>query len=211
MIVTVKINEREMLTGILGAIRTRMNAALHNAAVDIRREILFLIDQLMTNSAEYQSLLSGALRDEFAIKDPNSPLRDIVKSIQNGLEVSVVPVAISGDTLRGGIVIKMVRADFSDVLSVSGITYKTKSVEVEWLKWLLTYGDRIILANTSISYNPSASRPKGVAAIDSGFGFRVPPQFSGTLADNWITRTFNVSVIQSKITEIIRRSLERRL
>jgi len=79
---------------------------------------------------------------------------------------------------------------FFNLLSLSsGVAATEKGANLRWLEWLLKEGDRIVVIG--YRYQPSEDGRAGGGTMLSGSGFRVPPQFSGTVEDNFITRAFS--------------------
>lgn len=211
--VRLKTDAREITTGILKAVRSQLNTVLHQTANNIRLDILKLIDKLVEGSPEYQSLINGELSQQLGLNDIDARLKDIVGALKNSVGVSVVPVSYTGDKLRGGVNIHLIKSDFEDVLGLSAASYQTGTTNIPWLEWLLTQGDRIILANYPVSYQADelSRMNRGTVPVttvlEKGGGWRIPPQFSGTLENNWLTRTFNVGLVKTAIDQIVERRL----
>lgn len=212
---SVTIDPKQLSHGIITATRSAINAGLHNAAIDIRKQLLTTVDFLLADNPTYHSLASGLLKAEFGLKDPVRRIKDIAAAIKNSLEVSVVPVSTFGNQLRGGLRIVMLKSDLQDILSLEAASYQSTSFEVPWLEWLLTQGDRIIVAGYNINYNVSpadrAASRSGVAIMEKGGGWRVPPEFAGTLESNWITKAFDGPKVETLISLVVEKHLKRRL
>ena len=77
----------------------------------------------------------------------------------------------------------------------------------------MTEGDRIIIVGYHIKYDISSAQKQnsqsGSAIMVKGGNWRVPPNFSGTLEDNWITRTFDVEKIKGLLNNIVEKNLIR--
>ncbi len=215
MYISLKTDENQITLGIKNVLRSSINSALHLAAMDVRQGLMSMIDGLFTSSPEYQSLLGGDLQAEFGLADASAALDSIKNALQASVNVSVVPVATIGTTLRGGLNINMIRSTFEDLLSLPEASYQGNNFEVPWLDWLLMQGDRIIVAGYHITYNLSDAQQRnsmsGVAIMEKGGGWRVPPRFAGTPENNWITRTFAVEKIQKYIDNLVQQSIFRRL
>ena len=78
---------------------------------------------------------------------------------------------------------------------------------MHWLDWLLKRGDSIIVVN--YQYNPQTGigRSKLGNMVDGG-SFRIPPQFSGTIDDNFITRSFSGPTQEQQLTKLFKDILE---
>jgi hypothetical protein len=97
-----------------------------------------------------------------------------------------------------GISVYIQPSSFQNILSLgSGHVVYAKG-DLHWLDWLIRMGDTIIVAD--YDYNPNTGRGRsGLGNMKKGGSFRVPPEFSGTLENNFITR----ALIGSEQEEII--------
>jgi hypothetical protein len=202
-------------TAIVVASRGVLNSRLSLVANGVRRDLSQMIETMLKNTGTYESLVNGQLKAEFGLKRPVTNLSNILKVLRDSINVRSVPLQRATNGLRGGLVIDMVKADFSEILSLADASYQRKDWEVPWLKWLLTEGDRIIISTYHISYNLTPAERKrsfsGVALMEKGGGWRVPPQFAGTIDDNWITRAFNNKQTQDYIHSVVEDNLRRNL
>lgn len=213
--IKISVAKQEIISGIQNVMRSRINSAVHVAAGNIRRDLLQLIEGLFKGSPTYQSLISGQLKDELQVPDIDQRLEQILNTLKASLDVSVIPVASVAGSFRGGLNINLIRSGFQDILRLAAASYDRPGFAVPWLEWLLMQGDRVILMNynfqvstnqvskgTPISSPAYAANAVGVAALDKGGTWRVPAGFAGDLSDNWITRAFNVGLVQKEIGNI---------
>ena len=203
---SLKVNSQQFNNGLVNTLRTKLNSVIHLAAIDIKRDLQLLIQNLLTASPEYQSILNGLLKTEFDLKDSQAVLSEILTTLQRSILVTTEPVRFDGVSLKSYINIAMIKSDFVDLLSLSGTSYESKNGQVKWLEWLLTRGDSIILLNASFNYNLNNKS----ASLTSQTGWRVPPEFAGTVTSNWITRTFDPVKIEKLVSDIIAKALQRR-
>mgnify|MGYP003646261604 FL=1 len=82
---------------------------------------------------------------------------------------------------------------------------------LEWLKWLLLEGDRVIVANYRFEpSNKGTSRTgEGIMIKTRGGGWNVPPQFAGVDNDNFATRA--LEGIQDTIDYFVRQEITKGL
>lgn len=155
------------------------------------RDIPDILISSIQSQPEYSALLGGTLQGEFGIPDPQARLNEIMSTIRSGQVVKKIPVKISANGIKAGIKLQMVKSDFSDLLSLGSASFDTeKGTKLEWLRWLLTEGDTIIISDYQFvlgSY-PTSRTGFGVMRQFGGSGWRVPPEFAGTVQNNWITR-----------------------
>jgi hypothetical protein len=211
----ITINPKEPIevieTKILRSFQSKLNSATHRAAPAIRERIRDACGQFLKGSNEYQSILKGELLAELGIPDVAHRLEGIVDAIKNGVEVSAVPVQIRGRKLYGGLVLKMIRRDFEDLLQLAEAKYisQPSREEIPWLKWLIVEGDAVIILNYHVLYDLSPEQRlrsrTGMAVMrpQAGASWRVPPEYSGTLDDNWITRAFDGAEVEKAFGRII--------
>lgn len=204
---TISVDENQIKQDMLLAIGAHLDRAMRGAASILPFLIKPLIFISIENTPEYQSLLSGRLLADFGIQNPDVVLTAIKDAVYSGLEVLYDRVTTSGDTIVGGLTIQFLRSDFSDVLP----TERLAGTPIPWLQWLLTAGDSIVISNYTVSYdtNGANSRTGQAFMIQSDVGYRVPPEFSGTSTNNWLTRAFDN--IDDELTRIVQFEIERRL
>lgn len=202
---------------ILNAFRLKLNSVLKRAAPSIKRRIGDVCEQLIQRTGEYNSLLSGDLLGELGVPDIGRRLDEILDTIKNSCDVQFTPLMQVGGVLNGGLTIGMVRSDFLDILGLPEAAYVTsRGTDIPWLNWILTQGDRIIIMgyDVKIPLTTAAEKSKsrtGLALMTPGTGWRVPPAFSGTLSDNFITRAFIGSNVESLLLTIVEQEIVNRL
>lgn len=203
---------------VLFAMRDELNRVITKAVPNIQTAIQNRSRVFFETSKEARALIHGPLNAHFGIPKGEEAYRvgAIIQTVINNIEVTSKKVSVLGYRLGGGITVGAIVADFSDVLNHPEATITTDKGEVlPWLHWLLLEGDRIIIADYNIRFgnyssNKFNSRSEQAIMYKSGTGmWRVPPQYSGTANNNWLTRAiFDVSaayvdmvgqVIQEKI------------
>jgi hypothetical protein len=95
---------------------------------------------------------------------------------------------------------------------MEGSILTEKGEVLEWLRWLLTFGDRIIISEYQIHLISGKGRSgRGIMVADDASAWRVPPRFSGTIRNNWLTRAFkeNSQSFFLIIENIIKQELQR--
>jgi hypothetical protein len=165
-----------------------------------------IIANAIMGEPEYQSLLGGRLYGEFGIPEASQKVHSLILHWMNEFTVQVYSWRAIGPRIVGGFTVNAVRADFSKVLGMPEAQQMTEKGQVlPWLDWLLTEGDKIIIKDHYYARNalfePYSRTGRGIMiSEDSGFqhsgwkkglvsgGWRVPPEFSGTINNNWITR-----------------------
>lgn len=131
-------------------------------------------------------------------KGSNDIANTIVSSIVNSINIKFVPYT---KNLKGGLELNFQPANFSNLLSLPEGHTKIENGDLHWLDWLLKRGDQIIIVN--YQYNPSTGLGRsGLGNMIAGGSFRIPPQFSGTEDNNFITRALVGPNQEQQITKL---------
>ena len=167
-----------------------------------------LISNIQAQS-EYTSIMSGSLKGEFGIPDPQQRLSEILSTISNGSIVTKKPTSVINGKISGGIKLQMIKSDFSDLISLGAASVTTeKGTKLNWLQWLLLEGDTVIISDYAFVPGPSPASRTGLGVMKqfNGAFWRVPPEFAGSIKNNWITRAIDSasSDINSTIQQIIK-------
>jgi len=157
---------------------------------------------------EIQSLSSSSpesLAGQLGI--PQSLVGGIISSIENAVVNSISIRFIQySKNLKGGLEIYFQPSDFFNLLSLPAGHVIYKGGDLHWLDWLLKRGDNVIVAN--YQYNPKTGLGRsGLGNMVLGGSFRIPPQFSGTDSNNFITRALIGTDQENTISRIIQRAL----
>jgi hypothetical protein len=171
---------------------------------DIKEEIPNLIKQ----QPEIKSLLNESRNTLFSIfglpyGTSNSTVDAIVDSISNSILYNIEYI---DKNLNGGLTIHFQPKNLQNLLNLPAGHVIDGDTDLHWLKWLLTLGDTIIVANYQYTAQSGLGRSKN-GIMTTGNSFRVPPQYSGTLNDNFITRMFATE----KVRYIIKSNIEKGL
>lgn len=201
-------NDTRIESLILSAIADTLNVGLRKGTIKIEKQIRDLVRRAIQSSPEYQSLAHGQLQGEFGIVDSQARLDIILKIWINSITVSVNPVKRSGGQLKGGIRLEMISGDYQDVINIpEAYVITEKGTRLNWLEWLLLFGDRSIIRDYTIGIDQERSRT-GVNIMVKAKNKRwaVPPQFSGTINKNFVTRTLDP--LDAQITKIVEDGIE---
>ena len=174
----------------------------------ISQSVKSLIPSWILSQPEIQSLLSSdisSLAGQFGVPgNQQSIVNSIVQSVVNSTEVKFIRYA---STLRGGLELGFQPSNFANLLSLPQGHTIYSGGDLHWLDWLLKRGDSIIVTN--FQYNPKTGLGRsGLGNMVGGGSFRVPPQFSGTDSDNFITRAFIGDTQEKQIASILQKILQ---
>jgi len=159
---------------------------LRNASRRIERRVRNIVASSLATSPELMSLSGGTLKYNFGLtQDPSD---EIINAIIGSIRVSVKKITSTAKKFSGGVTIQIQPSSFSNLLSLSVAQQEIIGGSLPWLSWLLTAGDSVIIADFGVEYKSGAGRSGG-AKMSSDFApFRVDPQYSGTIDNNFITR-----------------------
>ena len=210
MTITLKLLESvdQIENNILSAIATQFNSSMKSSRSKILDNIKLLIPSWISNQPEMQSLLSGgtsSLVGQFGITiSPASIVNAIASSIVSSTTISIVPY--NKKLKGGGIEVNIQPDNFSNLLSLPQGHSIYRNGDLHWLDWLLNRGDEIIVVG--YEYNPQTGLGRSrLGNMKEGGSFRVPPEFSGTDENNFITRALIGSEQEKAIVKIFEKIL----
>ena len=152
-----------------------------------------IITSALSSSPEIQSMSGGLLQADFGLT--SNPGQSIVSSIVSTLALKTEKVSTNGKIITGGFTVVMQPQDYSNLFSLPVATQIIEGGSLPWLKWLLTLGDTIIIANFGVEYGPYG-RTGRARMTEESRPFKVNSAFSGTVDDNFITRAIQRSKSQ---------------
>lgn len=171
----------------------------------------------LKNTPTYESLINGELSKHFGIRvgTGKDKLDAILQTIADNIYVKndVIHSRFTSNRYRGGLSVRVLKDDFEDILSLPEAQIITeKGTILPYMDWLLIRGNAIIISEYEISFESGKGRSGGAIMIDSNAGvWRVPPQYAGTINDNWLTRSIVGAGSQyiQLINAIIKQEIER--
>ena len=198
----------KITTDINLSIAQYLNDKIRKNKLSTINKIKSYIPAWINSQPEIISLQSQTTNTLFALfglrsGSTNSIVDDIINSVVNSLSFSFIPI---DNQLNGGITIELQPADFQNLLSLQSGHVVYSQGDLHWLNWLLTMGNSVIIANYNYSPQSGAGRSRQ-GIMKFGGSFRVPPQYSGTDTDNFITRALTGSAQEDQITQIINTEL----
>ena len=189
-----KLDKNEFDRGVLSEISKVLNHELKPRQEILRQRFSAELRKAIESSPEVEALLNGKLRFEFGFVagEEESYVNPMVDFASSRLTVKLHPINfLTGNTKLAFDVIYY-DFDIESLLSVQNASYKSKGGPVDWLAWLTLNGDNIVVDTHSIvyGYNQKYAYSRSNLAImrKSGKGYRVPPEYSGTEDDNFLTR-----------------------
>jgi hypothetical protein len=206
--VTLIDSESSIRNSILEAMKNQLNKALNTTAASIKSDLAPIIKNSLETEPEFNSLMSGQLRQEFGIQNTSS-VTNIIDIMVNSIVVNIKPVKISNRGLSGGLEIQLIGPGYGGALldSSAQVIDNERGYSLPWLEWLLLKGNQILIRQYEVKIGPTPKSRSGDAImIPSNQNWRVPPEFAGTERDNWVIRALNK--VDNKITNIIQSKFE---
>ena len=189
------------LTDTVKAVRSKVNKLIARRinSVLLRRQAKAVrllkqsIRRWIEQQPEVQSLLSqgeqGSLNAKFGLPPgtPEITIESIIDILENAVDVNIKKV---DQNLIGGLDIIIRGSAITSILGISSGSIRSEiGTPLNWLEWLLTRGDQVIIVG--YRYIPREDGRSGGGVMRRGKSFRVTPvEYSGVEGDNFITRAF---------------------
>jgi hypothetical protein len=189
------------------------NQLIRRSVSDLHIQVKALTRRLMKSSRFFTELLKGNLPGHFSIApdDVDDTVDAIIDEIVNSIDVKYTRLTVSGGTIKGGLEVGIGRDGFASVLNLpEAATISDKGVAIEWLEWVLTKGDQIIVSQHEIVFTPGEGISEmAIMVPNNAASWRVPPEFSGTAQDNVITREIikNVDAYSRLISRLVKKKM----
>ena len=195
---------RKILSAFVYELKKRNSTAKIRLVLD--RGVKDIITNAVCAAPEYASLVTGRLKGEFGIPNAATKVQSLLMQWISEIHIQIFPWRVVGHRIVGGFTVNAIKGDFTKVTSLPEAHQITEKGEfLPWLKWLLLDGDQIIIndyfyARASKFERFSRTNRGIMISRESGFvhsgwttglrsgGWRVPPAYSGTVQNNWITR-----------------------
>jgi hypothetical protein len=196
--------DREVIKEIVKKIKQQAERIRSTVTLELQR----YVREALVSAPEYQSILQGKLRAELGIPNPDVRIMTIVDTWVNNIKVKVE----AGSSPFLTVDIGMIQEDYGDVLSLPGAAYEYESYRgggvIPWLEWLLLEGDRRIVNRYEFTSNVTRNSRTGMGIMISKRrgSWQVPPEYSGTSADNFALRA--LSGVETAIDQIIEKAIK---
>lgn len=178
---------------------------------DIRRGVLYNIQSKLLRAVPFlEKILPVEIHDRIANCDVIRALHEGPLRYDLGLtadEVNVITTKIPEVISKNVVVrvttdgknsvnlsVEMIRDGLQELLALPEASFiqtfsSNKETTIPWLEWLLTKGDSIVVAGYCVWYTPGNPNSRSGGAVMGKKGsFRIPPQYSGTPENNFISR-----------------------
>lgn len=191
--ITAKLKDTaNFLKDVLKGFTELINKDLAKRKRTIEQDIRAIVLKEVYDSPELSALRNGKLSFDLGLPESEDPSPLIARAVADTVSVSKPNFRVNGRNIVGNYRIEIQPQDFSNLLSQSfGSVITEKGQELPWLAWLLVEGDSIIVANWQVQYG-NFGRSGGAQMIPGG-AFTVDARFSGTIDDNFVTRSLRRS------------------
>lgn len=191
----------EVVKRINTALAKEINQRIKKAVPVVKQRIMPIITTALATSPEISSIRNGILRLEFGLED--DPSSALVSAITQTL--SVQPL-FAQKNRGGGFKIVMQPVGYENLLGRGFAEQEVRDGSIPWLKWLLTAGDSVIIADFGVEFGTFPNSRTGGATMDAKFApYKVNSAFSGTANNNFITRS--IARVRPEIEAILRRAV----
>jgi hypothetical protein len=180
--------EKDIQAALIGDLNVYLNKNKNVAVGKLKQASKsWVLSQLEMQSLQ-DSSIPYSLNSLFGI--PKGTEADVVDRVADAVANSIqVKFSKIDKNFKGGLTFSIQPSDFQNLLGLSeGHVTTEKGTDLHWLSWLLTEGDSVIVAG--YQYDASGSGRSGVGSMAAGSSFRVPPAYSGTTSNNFVTRAF---------------------
>lgn len=183
---------RDFTSVIDRAVEEALREILGKIIARVRNDIPPEIERRIVGAPEYIALLSGRFRGEIGVVNPAPVIRAMVGILQKEMEIEIEPVKVRAGSVKGGFRVSVVRANLAPLFNLPGAIFRSENgYDVPWLEWLLTAGDRIVIADYHFSPIPSERSRTGEGLMNKGGSWHVPSAYAGTTEDNWLIRALS--------------------
>jgi hypothetical protein len=186
----IKLDEQQFSLAATLEIKTILDRTISQLIRLIRPSLVEYVENKLRKGPNdtYYSLDIGKLRDDFGFMPGENVGEKVVKEVSKSIHLNKIgPTSAS----LGGIRLELLKGGIEFLLDKDFGAYDSNGNTVDWLRWLLTAGDTIVIADYEVIYKDTPRSRSGHALMISpkmSKGFRVDPNHSGTIDDNWITR-----------------------
>ena len=208
-----KANEIAIEKAARAAVLDCLTKGFKAAKGTIEPEARNLVIDGLRNEPAYNSILRGKLKSDFGLTDDIATgfLANLEELLKSKIKAYFEPV--NSKTTIATIYLQILKIDLEEIFAIPQASYISESkrgaFEIEWLRWLLTEGSRVVVSGfqTSKEGTSVVSRSgRGVIMLPSKDGaFRVHPSFAGSEQSNLITRSVlsNIDKIEQMFVEQI--------
>jgi hypothetical protein len=186
-------NDSVIKRKILSSTANYLNKNVPKIVDSISKDVRAMTTTFLKDTDTYKSLINGELAGSFGLPQNTRhyDVDQILSTIATNMEVKYEKTRYSGGKFSTFLKVGAVLRDFSDILALSESRVITdEGTILEWLRWLLTAGDKIIISEHQVRLRHGRGRSGlGIMIQSNAGGWRVPPEYAGTMTNNWLTKS----------------------
>ena len=188
------VNPDQVKLDILKAMHATVKKNFKKYGEFLESSISYQLSVAIENSPTLQSLKRGGdLAGELGVDFFNAA--EIIMAVAyDSTTVKVEVPKLVGNQIVGKMTVTAAPSDLETITARmfdSGIQETEKGQQLEYMKWLLTLGDAVIVRDYEVKAGfPKFSRT-GDKIMVKGGGWRVPPEHAGSEGNNFITRAID--------------------
>jgi len=199
---------KDIQNKILQALLPDVVSLMNNAVSVIKKNLPDIVLSGISAAPEYQSLVGGNLQYELGIPDPANKIGGLLDIWAKNIQYEYTKPTLSNSRIISKFSASMIKADFSDVLytDYAMVQDYSRGYSLPWLEWLLLNGSATIIPFHQVVFGPNPNSRTGFAVmrnVGSEY-WKVPSEFAGTIADNWITRS--LESVSPNIQQLVERA-----
>jgi|TARA_B100000085_G_C18468895_1_gene482189 hypothetical protein len=191
--------EKDIKSALVRDLNTYLNKRKGAAVEKLRKVTRFYILSQPEMGSLQQNGVPFTLNSLFGIPSGGdlSAINAIADAVVGSIQIKFSKI---DENFKGGVTFNIQPEDFQNLLGLpQGHVVTKKGSDLHWLNWLLTKGDSVVVAG--YQYDAQGNGRSGSGRMIAGNSFRVPPSFSGTLSNNFVTRALEGK--QKEIERII--------
>lgn len=200
------ITESKLSKDILESFLSDITKDFQTGIIQVKSALPKIVHDIVLSSPEYDSLVGGMLRYHFGIPDADDKIKAMIRIWSNNIQYNITYPKLSGNRIVGSFGAHAFKADFSDILGTdyAKVYDNAGGYSLPWLEWLVLDGSATLVPNHDVVLLATHRSRTGGALMMRGSGWGVPSIYSGTIADNWITRA--IAANNFKIEDLLQRA-----
>lgn len=192
-------SQADLRNGLYGLVLDQINGRLRSSISGIENKVRDLVAKRLREHRTYRELsTTSKLTAMFGFTSgaERQTVDAVIDEILSGIFVGLESFRITGAQIKGSLTILV---DWGYAFNgKSGIIITDRGHKLDWIRWLLLDGSKLVVPPYAILYIPehnfSHSRSGPALTIKSDntkLVRRIEPSFSGDYQQNWITESLN--------------------
>lgn len=183
----------------------KLQSIVKPITVSAEEAVRILIRRVLENNETIKALTDGFLRGDFGL-EYDVAVTAVAAIIE--MVMSKITTEVQTNKKANTIKISVGAIGLADIATIPGFSYVSvpSEDEIPWLEWLLTRGTEIVVDDYHVKYKEGIGR-SGFAEMRDGEFFRVDPQHSGKIGNNFITRA--IEGAKPEIAKILSDSIKK--